>query len=119
MEEPVTMPRIVNSTDAQWGDHPRFAGIQMKALLTKADNALANVSMVHVPPGSEVGRHMHATQVETVYLLSGQAVLTIGATELALTAGCIVAIPAGAEHALRNVGTEPIELLAFFTPPIS
>jgi len=119
MEEPVTTPRIVNSVETEWGDHPRFAGIQMKALLTKADNALANVSMVHVPPGSEVGWHLHATQVETVYLLSGQAVLTVGATESALTVGCIVAIPAGAEHALRNVGTEPIELLAFFTPPIS
>ena len=80
--------------------------------------ALAGVSMVHVPPGSEVGWHLHATQVETVYLLSGQAVLTVGATESALTVGCIVAIPAGAEHALRNVGTEPVELLAFFTPPI-
>jgi quercetin dioxygenase-like cupin family protein len=118
MEEPVPTPRIVDSADAEWGEHPRFAGIQMKALLTKADNALANVSMVHVPPGSEVGWHTHATQVETVYLLSCQAVLTVDATESALTAGCIVAIPAGAEHTLRNVGTEPVELLAFFTPPI-
>ena len=119
MEEPVAMPRIVNSAETEWGNHPRFSGIQMKPLLTKADNALANVSMVHVPPGGEVGWHMHATQVETVYLLSGQAVLTIGAIESALTAGCIVAIPAGAEHALRNVGDKSIELLAFFTPPIS
>jgi quercetin dioxygenase-like cupin family protein len=119
MEEPIVMPRIVNSAETEWGDHPRFTGIQMKALLTKADNALANISMVRVPSGGQVGWHMHATQVETVYLLSGHAVLTIRETESELTAGCIVAIPAGAKHSLRNVGSETVELLAIFTPPIS
>ena len=119
MKHSLEFPRIVNTADSEWGDHPRFAGVKMKPLLTKADNELANVSKVQVPPGCEVGWHSHPTQVETVYLLTGQAVLTIGSTESAMMAGCIVAIPAGAEHALRNVGTEPIELLAFFTPPIS
>jgi quercetin dioxygenase-like cupin family protein len=113
------MPRIVNAAEAQWGDHARFAGIQMKALLTRADNELANVSQVRVPPGCEVGWHAHATQVETVYLLAGQAVLVIGTGEAAMTAGSIVAIPAGAEHSLRNIGNEPVELIAFFTPPNS
>jgi quercetin dioxygenase-like cupin family protein len=117
MQEPITVPRIVNSADTEWMDHPRFAGIQMKPLLTRADNALANVSLVQVPPGGEVGWHVHATQVETVYLLAGKAILTIGANASPMTAGCIVAIPAGAEHSLHNVGSEAIELIAFFTPP--
>lgn len=118
MEESIAIPRIVDSTETEWGDHPRFAGIQMKALLTKLDNALANVSMVYVPPGGVVGWHMHSTQVETVYLLKGQAVLIIGTNESTLTAGCIVAIPSGREHTLRNVGSEAVELLAIFTPPL-
>lgn len=118
MEESIAIPRVVNSAETEWGDHPRFAGIQMKALLTKSDNALANVSMVHVPPGGVVGWHTHNTQVETVYVLKGQAVLTIGTNESALTAGCIVAIPSGREHTLRNVGSEAVELLAIFTPPL-
>ena len=48
MKEPITMPRIVKAADVQWGDHPRFAGIQMKPLLTRVDNELANVNMVRV-----------------------------------------------------------------------
>jgi quercetin dioxygenase-like cupin family protein len=87
-------------------------------LLTPEDNALANVSLVCVPPNCEVGRHRHPTQVETVYLIHGQSILTVGETEQPLNAGQIVAIPIGVEHALRNAGTEDVELMAFFTPPI-
>ena len=118
MEESIAMPRVVNSAETEWGDHPRFAGIRMKTLLTKSDNAWANVNMVRVPPGSIVGWHTHMAQVETVYLLKGQAVLTIGTNESELNAGCIVAIPSGREHTLRNVGSEAVELLAIFTPPL-
>ena len=91
----------------------------MKLLLTGADNALANVSLVRVPPGGVVERHVHPTQVETVYLLTGQSLLTLGEAEAPLNAGQIVAIPMGLEHALRNAGTETVDLLAFFTPPIT
>ncbi|SRR6266540_1290075 len=119
MQEPITVPRIVSAADTEWRDHPRFAGIQIKPLLTRADNEWANVSLVQVPPGGEVGWHVHPTQVETVYLLAGKAILTIGANASPMTAGCIVAIPARAEHSLRNVGSENIELIAFFTPPNS
>lgn len=119
MEETAVNPRIVNAAQAEWGAHPRFAGVQMKALLTKADNGLANVSMVQVPPGSEVGWHSHAAQVETVFLLRGHALLTIGETGSELVPGCIVAIPMGSRHMLSNLGDETIELLAIFTPPIN
>jgi len=119
MKPAFTEPRIVNAAETEWGDHPRFSGIQMKPLLMRADNSLANVSQVRVPPGCQVGLHNHATQVETIYLLTGQAVLTIAGSEAPLSAGCIVAIPPGAEHSLRNIGTDPIELIAFFTPPLA
>jgi quercetin dioxygenase-like cupin family protein len=119
MEDPIKNPRIVNSAEAEWADHPRFSGVQMKALLTKSDNELANVSTVRVPLGSEVGWHMHAAQVETVYLLRGHALLTIGETGAEMLPGSIVAIPMGARHRLQNVGDESVELLAIFTPPIN
>ena len=119
MSETEAFPRVVDSTATEWGDHPRFSGVKMKALLIPADNKLANVSMVRVPVGSLVGWHSHATQVETVYVLTGHAILTIGSSEAALEPGCIVAIPSGSEHSLRNAGTEAVELIAFFTPPNS
>jgi quercetin dioxygenase-like cupin family protein len=114
-----TFPRVVDLEAAAWETHPRFPDILMKALLTPADNALANVNLVRLPPGAQVSRHHHPTQVETIYQLRGRSILSVGAIDHPLRAGQMVAIPIGVEHALRNVGAEDIELLAFFTPPLA
>ena len=65
-----------------------------------------------------IGRHLHVKEIETVYVLAGQTVLTLGNTDHAFNAGEIVAIPAGLEHALVNTGSETVELLCIFTPPL-
>lgn len=103
----------------EWQEHARFPGISMKSLLTSSDNPFASINVVHVPHGGEIGRHRHAHQFETIWIIKGNAILTLDQTEVALRDGQIIAIPIGLEHALRNVGPAPVELLAFFTPPFT
>lgn len=110
---------IVDSSAVDWTEHPRFRSIGMKALLTAADNPLAGVNAVQVPPDGIIGRHMHAQEIETVYVLAGQSVLTLGDADYPFAAGQVVAIPAGLEHALHNTGAETVELLCIFTPPLA
>ena len=110
---------LVNGNAIPWNEHPRFKAIQMKGLLTSADNPLASISLVRVPVASAVPRHLHANEVETVYLVSGQGELVLADERVTFNAGSIVAIPKGVEHELHNVGDEPLELLAFFTPPLA
>jgi mannose-6-phosphate isomerase-like protein (cupin superfamily) len=57
--------------------------------------------------------------VETVWVIKGTAILTLDQTEVSIKERQIIAIPMGLEHALRNEGTTPVELLTFFTPPIA
>lgn len=114
----MTMPRVADLAAEEWQEHARFPGISMKGLLTTADNPFANVNVIQVPPGAVVGRHRHAGQVETVWVIRGHAVLTLDQTEVSLKDGQIIAIPIGLEHALRNEATTPVELLTFFTPPL-
>jgi quercetin dioxygenase-like cupin family protein len=111
--------RFADAQAGEWGEHPRFAGVLLKGLLTSADNALASVNVVRVPPGREIGRHRHASQVETIYVLAGQGFFWLGAAEVPVRTGHIVAVPMGAEHGLRNPGAEPVELLTVFTPPLA
>ncbi len=115
----MTMPRVADLTAGEWQEHARFPGISMKGLLTPLDNPFANVNVIRVPPGAVVGRHRHAEQVETVWVIRGNAILTLDQTEVSLKDGQIIAIPIGLEHALRNVGTTLVELLTFFTPPLA
>jgi quercetin dioxygenase-like cupin family protein len=115
----MTMPRVADLMAGEWQEHARFPGIYMKGLLTSADNPLASVNVVQVPPGGNIDRHRHVSQLETVWIIQGEAVLTLEETEVPLKNGQIIAIPMGLEHALRNVGSAVVELLTFFTPPLS
>ena len=116
---PARRTPIVSSAAIDWTEHPRFRDISMKSLLGSADNPLAGVSVVRVPPDGVIGRHLHANEIETVYVLAGQSVLTLGDTDHSFAAGQIVAIPARLEHALCNTGDESVELLCIFTPPLT
>lgn len=113
------MPRVADLAVGEWQEHARFPGISMKGLLTTSDNPFANVNVIQVPPGKAVRRHRHAEQVETIWVIRGNANLTLGQTEVSIKDGQIIAIPMGLEHALQNDGTTVVELLTFFTPPLA
>jgi quercetin dioxygenase-like cupin family protein len=115
----MTLPRIADLTAGEWQEHARFPGIYMKGLLTPEDNPFASVNVVQVPPGGKIGRHHHAQQLETVWVISGNPILTLDQTEVSMRDGQIVAIPIGLEHALRNEGQALVQLLTFFTPPLT
>jgi quercetin dioxygenase-like cupin family protein len=115
----MAFPRVVDLLTGEWRQHARFPGIQMQGLLTRLDNPFANVNAVRVPSGGTIGRHRHAGQVETVWVIRGNAILTLDQTEVSLRNGQIIAIPIGLEHALRNEGPVLVELLTFFTPPLA
>jgi quercetin dioxygenase-like cupin family protein len=114
----MTLPNVGDLMAGEWQEHARFPGIYMKRLLTPADNPLASVNAVRVPPGGTIGRHRHVQQVETVWVIRGNAILTVEQTEVSIRDGQIIAIPLGLEHALRNDGPTLVELLTFFTPPL-
>jgi mannose-6-phosphate isomerase-like protein (cupin superfamily) len=113
------MPRVADLAVGEWQEHARFPGISMKGLLTTSDNPFANVNVIQVPPGAAVGRHRHVEQVETIWVIRGNAILTLDQTEVSIRDGQLIAIPMRLEHALRNEGTTLVELLTFFTPPIA
>lgn len=115
----MTLPRVADLLTGEWQEHARFPGIQIQGLLTRLDNPFANVNVVRVVSGGTIGRHQHARQVETVWVIRGVAILTLDQTEVPLRDGQIIAIPTGLEHALRNEGPALVELLTFFTPPLA
>ena len=115
----MTLPRVAGLAVENWQEHPRFPGISFQGLLTALDNPFANVNVIQVPPGKEVGWHHHPQQFETIWVIRGKAILTLDQTEVSIRDGQIIAIPIGLEHALRNEGSDLVELLTFFTPPLT
>jgi len=113
------LPRVADLSAGEWQEHTRFSGIFMKSLLTSADNPLASVNVVQIPLDCKIGRHRHNQQLETVWVIRGEAILTLDQVDLPIKAGQIIAIPIGLEHAVRNEGQSIVELLTFFTPPLA
>lgn len=113
------LPRVVDLAAGEWQEHARFPGIYMKGLLTQEDNPLASVNVVQVPAGGNIGRHRHAQQIETIWVIKGKAILSLDQTDAFIRDGQIVAIPIGLEHALRNESQDVVQLLTFFTPPLT
>jgi quercetin dioxygenase-like cupin family protein len=109
---------VADESAGEWAPHPRFANILMKQLITSAENPHASISRVRVPPGAVIGWHHHAGQVETVYVIAGESTLTLGESDVPFMTGNMVAIPAELQHTLRNDGSETVELLCIFTPPL-
>lgn len=114
----MSLPRVADLAAENWQEHSRFPGIYVKRLLTPSDNPFASVNVIQVPPGGQIGHHSHAQQFETVWVIRGNAILTLDETEVLIQDGQIIAIPIGLEHALRNEGSDLVELLTFFTPPL-
>lgn len=115
----MSVPRVADLNAGEWQEHSRFPGIYMKGMLTSADNPLASVNVVQVPSGGVISKHRHIAQLETVWVIKGDAILTLDETDILMKDGQIIAIPIGLEHALRNEGQAVVELLTFFTPPLT
>jgi mannose-6-phosphate isomerase-like protein (cupin superfamily) len=66
-----------------------------------------------LPPGAGIGPHTHETEDEVYVVIAGSGLLDEGDGERRLTAGDAVLTGRGATHAIRNDGSEDLELFAF------
>jgi quercetin dioxygenase-like cupin family protein len=65
------------------------------------------------PPG-----HIHDSQEEVVYVVSGRGQLVTPEGTARLEPGTAVYIPIGLHHATVAEGDEPLELVSVFSPPV-
>lgn len=98
--------------------HPKHDRFNLRDVVTAAVNPALSVHRGQIEPGGEIFPHTHDAQAETFYILSGQVLCTMGDEQVPFGPGSCGFAPAGVAHGLKNTGTEPVELLALFTPPL-
>jgi quercetin dioxygenase-like cupin family protein len=72
-----------------------------------------SVGIAEVPPGATLAQHRHRVS-EVYYVLSGTGRLFVDGQEYTLAAGFAADIPGNAEHALTNLGSEPLIFIYIF-----
>jgi len=73
------------------------------------------LSVAQLEPGGWLAPHVHAYEV-SFYLLSGQAIVSIGDQTYSLGPGDYGCLKVGTLHAWRNVGAEPVRWLRAAAP---
>ena len=64
-----------------------------------------------------IPKHMHPKENHFVYIYKGRAKGTVGDATAEVSAGQLVAIPAGVPHSFERIGDTPVEIILFSTPP--
>jgi mannose-6-phosphate isomerase-like protein (cupin superfamily) len=70
------------------------------------------------PGGSAPPGHLHETEEEVIYVVSGHGELVTSEESVPLEPGNCVYVPIGLFHATVSHGPEPLELVTAFSPPV-
>ena len=72
------------------------------------------VGIVVIEPGKSNPEHYHPNCDETLLLLEGELVHTVGDESYTLAAGDLIHIPAGVRHRATNTGNAPAKMVVSY-----
>ena len=70
-----------------------------------------------IPPGQAIPLHSHPHSDEIIFIHAGIGLASLGGREATVTSGATIYMPRNTSVALRNTGTEPLKIAAFFSKP--
>ena len=65
-----------------------------------------------VQPGASIGYHVHNGESEIYYIYSGEAEFNDNGELRRVQTGDVTVTPPGCGHGIRNIGRQPLELIA-------
>jgi mannose-6-phosphate isomerase-like protein (cupin superfamily) len=77
----------------------------------------SQTAVMTIAGGQDAGPAESHDADQIVYVIEGEAVITIGDEERRTGPGGLALIPAGARHHVRNPGRAPLFLLTVYAPP--
>lgn len=82
-------------------------------LFTGAKSQLVTMD---IPVGGEIGREKHDQVEQTLFILSGNAKITLDGEESEVGAGDVVVVCPGVKHNLANTGAESLKVYTLYAP---
>ena len=110
--------RTIPTENLPWNPHPKFAGVSLRHLVTRADTG-GQLSLHHVriDPGCTIGDHTHAGMVEIHDVIAGHGICTLEGSVIPYRPGIMGIMPADKVHRIE-AGDGGLLLLATFSRPL-
>ena len=88
--------------------------VKIERLLTPAElNEKGRLyAIITMEPGTSIGFHIHEEEMESYYIISGEAEYVDGEETVMLHPGDTTHTPVGCGHAIKCVGDAPLTLVA-------
>jgi quercetin dioxygenase-like cupin family protein len=87
-----------------WSAHAKFRDVRLAWLMRRPASAPFACALVRIPDGGAPPEHVHASEDDILYVLRGGAHMWVeGAGEIALKAGDLLRVPAGARHRPHDI----------------
>lgn len=74
------------------------------------------LGVAQLAPGERIAEHYHPYSEEFLYVYRGEIVVDLDDEPVPLAAGAALFVPIRVRHRLRNVGTEPAEVVFHLAP---
>jgi oxalate decarboxylase/phosphoglucose isomerase-like protein (cupin superfamily) len=112
------MLKAVRRSDAQIFNLP---GRDWYLFIGPESSAAQNMTVGYsvFPEGSAPPGHVHPTQEEIIYVVTGRGELVTPEGTAELEPGTAVYVPIGLHHATVSLGPGPLELVTSFSPPVA
>jgi quercetin dioxygenase-like cupin family protein len=113
-----TLTDVRDAGALPWHDHPAFAGVRLRHLVTAADTqGQLSCHIVRLSPGACLAGHVHDGQWELHEVVSGSGTAELAGRRADYAPGVAAVIPRGAPHAV-TAGDQGLCLLAKFFPAL-
>jgi mannose-6-phosphate isomerase-like protein (cupin superfamily) len=92
-------------------------GEQVKLINASLGTEKVDIHLNRLVPGGQRGKLHHHTESDNVYIVKrGEGTLTVEGKTYRIRENDVVYIPAGATHALANLGDELLEIFEIYAP---
>jgi mannose-6-phosphate isomerase-like protein (cupin superfamily) len=116
MNQPIDGGMVVSASEEEAMEYLPNKGVFLAQLLGKVRGQAFGMYKGKMDPGCEIAREIHPETSETFYVVSGQALATVGEREVPLGPGQMMHVHKNVHHGFRNVGTGPLEFLVVANP---
>ena len=112
------MAHFLSSDAYSFEEHPLFQHVTIAKLAGKEQQAPVGISMLELEPGAEIPVHTHDENIDSIYVMSGQAEIYADGKWREVSEGDYCFVPAGQEHGVKNPGDQKLRLFIVHSPPL-